>query len=683
MPRPPPARIGDPADCVEAILSRVGRRIVLGLPVGIGKPNLLVNALVRRAVADPAIELTIVTALSLRAPRWSSDLERRLVEPLLHRLFGDYVELEYVRLLAERRLPANVEVIEFYMEPGAWLANDAMQQSYLSANYTHVLRDALARGLNVVAQLVAPPPAGEVAPGLLSLGSNPDMTADLLPRLDALRTTRPFALVGQRHRDLPFMYGDALVPESAFDFLIDESVQTGGLYAPPNLPIGLTQHAIALNVSTLVKDGGTLQLGIGELGDAITAAIVQRHRQNGLYREAVTVSGLLERSGPLIAEEGGIAPFERGLYGCSEMLVDGFLDLYRAGVLKRQVYPNARLQQLLDGGALDARVENWTVEALVAAGLDDLNREEFAELRAGGVLVDAGFFLGPRGFYAALRELPAAERRRFAMRGISWVNALEGSDADLKIAQRRHARFINTTMMVTGLGAAVSDALADGRVVSGVGGQYNFVAMAHALPEARSILCVRSTRHSHGGRTSNIVWSYGHATIPRHLRDIVVTEYGIADLRGRTDREIASALVEVMDAGFQESFVADAVRAGKLPRGYRIPETARANRGEVLTRRFEQPRRHGAFPELPFGSDLTAEEIALTRALKGLQSGLATWRGRLAILRRLMARNPDDATLAPLLARMNLAQPAGLRERIHRRLVAAAMENPPDAFGRS
>jgi hypothetical protein len=269
------------------------------------------------------------------------------------------------------------------------------------------------------------------------------------------------------------------------------------------------------------------------------------------------------------------------------------------------------------------------------------------------------------------------------MRGISWVNALEGSDADLKIAQRRHARFINTTMMVTGLGAAVSDALADGRVVSGVGGQYNFVAMAHALPEARSILCVRSTRHSHGGRTSNIVWSYGHATIPRHLRDIVVTEYGIADLRGRTDREIASALVEVMDAGFQESFVADAVRAGKLPRGYRIPETARANRGEVLTRRFEQPRRHGAFPELPFGSDLTAEEIALTRALKGLQSGLATWRGRLAILRRLMARNPDDATLAPLLARMNLAQPAGLRERIHRRLVAAAMENPPDAFGRS
>ena len=148
---------------------------------------------------------------------------------------------------------------------------------------------------------------------------------------------------------------------------------------------------------------------------------------------------------------------------------------------------------------------------------------------------------------------------------------LPGPAAELKAVQRRHARFVNTTMMVTGLGAAVSDGLADGRVVSGVGGQYNFVAMAHALPQARSILCLRSTRRAQGSLSSNIVWSYGHATIPRHLRDIVVTEYGIADLRGRTDREIASALVEVMDAGFQESFVADAMRAGKLPRGYLHP----------------------------------------------------------------------------------------------------------------
>ena len=105
-----PLRITDPDACVEAVLDGVGRRLVMGLPVGIGKPNELANAFVRRAAADPAIHLTIVTALSLRAPRWSSDLERRYVEPLVRRLFGGYLELEYVRMLEERRLPSNIEV---------------------------------------------------------------------------------------------------------------------------------------------------------------------------------------------------------------------------------------------------------------------------------------------------------------------------------------------------------------------------------------------------------------------------------------------------------------------------------------------------------------------------------------------------------------------------------------------
>ena len=715
-----PVRITDPDICVETVLGRVGRRLVVGLPVGIGKPNLLANAFVRRAAADPSIQLTIVTALSLKLPRGSSDLERRYFAPLARRVFGDYPELEYVRMLEERRLPANVEVIEFYLEPGAWLGNDEVQQQYLSANYTHVLRDAIGRGLNVLLQLVAPPPAGESAPGMLSLGSNPDLTVDLLPHLEARRAAGlPFALVGQRHRELPFMYGDALVPESCFDYLVDEPPSPFALFAPPNLPIGLTEHAIALNVSALVRDGGTLQLGIGELGDAITSAISLRHRDNQLYLEAVAASGLLERNSALIGQEGGTAPFEHGLYACSEMLVDGFLDLYGAGVLKRHVFPSARLQRLLDEGAIGENVGPAMLEALAAAGLDRLSPQEFAELRAAGVfrdevrleeddlvgpdgsrvtarlggknersalvpllgdrlqgvLADAGFFLGPRSFYSRLRDLPVEERRRFAMRGIGWVNDLAGPAAELKAVQRRHARFVNTTMMVTGLGAAVSDGLADGRVVSGVGGQYNFVAMAHALPQARSILCLRSTRRAEGGLSSNIVWSYGHATIPRHLRDIVVTEYGIADLRGRTDREIASALVEVMDAGFQESFVADAMRAGKLPRGYLIPEAARANRGDRLAARFGSPRVRGAFPELPFGSDLTAEEIELARALKWLKSAAGSWRGRLTVARRALAANPASAALRPALLRMALAEPAGVRQRIERRLVAAALRS--------
>ena len=105
MTQPAPVRFADLEACVEATLTRVGRKIVLGLPVAIGKPNPLVNAFVRRAVGDSSLDLTIVTALSLRVPRGRNDLERRFLEPFVKRVFGDYPELEYVRLLEERRLP--------------------------------------------------------------------------------------------------------------------------------------------------------------------------------------------------------------------------------------------------------------------------------------------------------------------------------------------------------------------------------------------------------------------------------------------------------------------------------------------------------------------------------------------------------------------------------------------------
>src|SRR5262250_2665303 len=98
MNQPAPVRYTSPEECVEATLSRVGKHVVLGLPVAIGKPNGLVNSFVARALADRSIRLTIVTALSLHQPRWHSDLERRLVEPLAERVFGGFPELEYVRL---------------------------------------------------------------------------------------------------------------------------------------------------------------------------------------------------------------------------------------------------------------------------------------------------------------------------------------------------------------------------------------------------------------------------------------------------------------------------------------------------------------------------------------------------------------------------------------------------------
>ena len=117
---------------------------------------------------------------------------------------------------------------------------------------------------------------------------------------------QPFALIGQVHRDLPFMYGDALVAADTFDFLLDDPGTP--LFCPPNLPVLPVEHALSLNVSTLVRDGGTLQLGIGELGDGIVYALQLRHQQPATYREVLESTGVLERHRRLIETEGGTAP---------------------------------------------------------------------------------------------------------------------------------------------------------------------------------------------------------------------------------------------------------------------------------------------------------------------------------------------------------------------------------------
>lgn len=613
-------------NCVEAVLAKVGRRIVLCTPIGAGKPVALVNAFYRRAVADTGIRLTILTGLTLARPQPRSELERRLVTPITARVFGDAPEPEWVAPLRAGRLAPNVHVLEFFLEPGAWLDVPVVQQAYASINYTHVARSALAEGANVIAQQVALRPGGRA-----SLGTNPDVTADLIPMLRAReRAGQPVAIVGQANDRVPFMFGDAEVPASTFDFLVDDPSGYHELVAPPNLPIATTDHAIALAASLLIRDGGTVQIGIGELGDAIVHAMTLRHRQNADWRRALGDIGLLPGFEAEMRAMGGDAPFEQGLYAVTEMFVDGFLDLYRAGILKRRVEPD-------------------------------------------GALLHGAFMLGPRAFYESLRAMPDAERALFRMMPVSFTNELLGPDWETKLAQRRDARFINSALLATLGGAVVSDGLADGRVVSGVGGQYNFVAQAHDLPGGRSIIAVRATRASGGRVESNIRWNYGHTTIPRHLRDVVLTEYGVADIRGKSDADVAMALLAIADSRFQPALLAEAQRAGKLPASWRIPDARRANLPERLERALVPHRAAGRFGTLPFGTDLSPEEVRLGAALRRLKARSETLAGKAGIGAALLRPLPRDAETRALLARMGVAEPRNLRERIYRRLVAAAL----------
>jgi Acetyl-CoA hydrolase/transferase C-terminal domain len=88
-------------------------------------------------------------------------------------------------------------------------------------------------------------------------------------------------------------------------------------------------------------------------------------------------------------------------------------------------------------------------------------------------------------------------------------------------------------MMVTALGAAISDTLEDGRVVSGVGGQHDLVTQAFALDDARSLMSLRATREAAGQTVSNIVWRYGQTTVSRHCATLSSRNMALPNCAGR------------------------------------------------------------------------------------------------------------------------------------------------------
>lgn len=257
-----------------------------------------------------------------------------------------------------------------------------------------------------------------------------------------------------------------------------------------------------------------------------------------------------------------------------------------------------------------------------------------------------------------------AERAKFQMTAVSFVNELYGEQEAAKRAARVKGRFINNAMMATLLGDIFSDGLDNGKVVSGVGGQYNFIAQSFALEDARSIIMVRATRNSKGKIISNILWNYGHTTIPRHLRDIVVTEYGIADLRGKSDRDVIAAMVCIADSRFQHELLKQAKSAAKIEGAFEIPTACRNNYPERIEKALMPARDSGLFNPFPFGTDFTAIEQRLIPALTKLGSARPTQ--PLRFLTQGVLSGQQDQSVNDCLDRMGVMQPRGLKQYICR-----------------
>jgi len=390
--------------------------------------------------------------------------------------------------------------------------------------------------------------------------------------------------------------------------------------------------------------------------------------------------------------------------------------LYDAGILKRKVYPDAQIQALINQGIVTEKIQNNIIEILLQNNVLDefITKKQMHRLQYLGILkqdltmskgfmidssgkkfdtdlfhyeniqaiqenclghtleqgtvLHGAFFLGSPWFYQWLHKLDEKQRHMFQMTAVSQVNELYGGEA-LDRVQRINARFINTCMKVDLLGAAASDTLDNNQVVSGVGGQYNFVAMAQTLEDSRSILMLRST---HKGKESNIVWKYPYCTIPRQLRDIVITEYGIADLRGQSDEECVKRMICIADSKFQESLRLEAIKYQKLDPKWIIPKEFTSNNTETLDRKINQYKQQKYFPSFPFGSDFTDDELTIIKALTYLKANTKNIFAKIKLILKALLTS-EDPNFERYINRMNLSSPQTNEEKINSKLLCYAL----------
>lgn len=717
-----PKRFSRIEDAVEFVRESLGKRWIAAAPLGLGKPNRLINALYLAAKADSSVQMKLMTALSLARPTPPGDLEKRFLGPFAKRWWGDdYPDLEYLKDVRANCVPSNIVISEFYLQSGSLMGKPVAQRNYVSVNYTHVARDVSATGVNLALQLIArrDTPDGP----RYSLSCNTDTTQDLRDHLRA--EGRDLTVIGVVHRDLPFVGHDAVVDEDFFDAIVESPDEQHRLFGLPRQPVEDAEYVLGLHASALVKDGGTLQIGIGALSDAIVYALKLRCADNASYRRVL--EPMQDASTRLLAQSvGGLEPLQAGLYGASEMVMDGFMELHQAGILKRRVYDYLPLQKLHNRRQIGHVLKASDIDMLVESGVYPRPLTEdavitligFGLLPQGSAMVDrdtlqlpggtrvhallpegaardalagvidgvrlrngrylhGAFFLGSHALYDWIRGLEGEDFEGFCMTRVSHINELYGGQEALQLAQRHDARFFNTSMMQTVLGAAVSDALENGQVVSGVGGQYNFVAMAHAIPNGRSVLMLRSTRESGGEVQSNILWNYGHCTIPRHLRDLVVTEYGVADLRGQSDEDCIKRMIGIADARFQDELATRARNAGKLDTAWVIPERYRRNTPETIAKAVAASKTQGLFPLFPFGADFDPIEERLLKALRWLKRNTQKLGDRLRAIAAALSTSPT-ADERKCLLRLGYDKPGNLHDRLYARLVTLALRRSQD-----
>ncbi len=554
---------------IDSLLQRLKAenkgKIVLITPLGAGKPHLLLNRIYRYAKEHSEIELTLLTALSLARPAPKKSIAKGFFDKISDKVFGNCPELEYVNDLVNNTVPENVKIKEFFLYSSVGSKSSHLQRHHISLNYSQVFNYLVNHeDVDLLLQMLAINAKGEIG-----LGPNPDLTKDLLAHYRDQKKKPIF--IAQVSSEVPFL---GSCEQSDWDYIVDCKETHHQLFSIPNLPLTYQYWLIGLFSSVLVKDGGTLQVGIGQIADSICAALLLRHHNNKLYRAILDELNVMDNFQELIKEYGGVGSFSEGINICSEMLSPGLLELFESGIAKKEIK-------------------------------DDSGSE--ASLRA-------AFFLGNQNFYKKLADLPEVEKNSLMMESVLVTNTQ--ARGRKKLLERPHARFFNFTVYASVLGEAVSEATPKAKVIGGVGGQFDFCSMAANLEGARSILAFKALRNHKGETSSNIHYEGGHVTVPRHLRDIFITEYGIADLRNKTDEESILGMISITSPEFRDSLLKRAIQVGKVSKSAKYKALDHESAYSAVKKVNQNKSRSNVFPFGTCLSEVEAKGLLILLLLK-------------------------------------------------------------------
>jgi acyl-CoA hydrolase len=284
-------------------------------------------------------------------------------------------------------------------------------------------------------------------------------------------------------RGLPYVYGEQNgVHLGEVDYIIEGDDQP--IPELPNPPPSEIDRAVARQIAAEIDDGACLQVGIGGMPNAVCSSLL----------------------------ESGV----RDLGVHTEMLTDGILSLYKAGLI-------SGANKSLDPGKIVFT-----------------------------------FALGSKELYAATHRNPD-----FLCYPVDYTNAPDTIMWNEKVVA------INNTTQVDLQGQVASES--DGhRHISGTGGQLQFVRGAYASNGGKSFICLASTYEKRGHRRSRIVVEFPPGTIvtsPRTDVMYIVTEYGMVNLKGKSVAERTKALISIAHPDFREELERQAHKHRMIPRG--------------------------------------------------------------------------------------------------------------------